>query len=41
MEVTDEGIVNEPVKPLPKKAVSPMNITDDGITNEPVKPLQD
>ena len=41
MVVTDDGIVNEPVKPLqPEKAVSPMEVTDDGIVNEPVKPLQ-
>ena len=41
MEVTDDGIVNEPVKPEQyPKADRPMDATDDPIVNEPVKPLQ-
>ncbi len=41
MLVTDEPIVNEPVKPeQPLKAKSPMLVTDEPIVNEPVKPEQ-
>ena len=41
MLVTDEPIVNEPVKPEQwSKAASPMLVTDEPIVNEPVKPEQ-
>ena len=41
MEVTDEGIVNDPVKPLQEaNAELPILVTDEGIVNDPVKLLQ-
>ncbi len=41
MDVTDEPIVNEPVKPeQPSNALLPMDVTDAGKFNEPVKPEQ-
>ena len=41
IDVTEFGMVNEPVKPLqPRKAYSPMLVTEFGRVSEPVKPLQ-
>ena len=41
MDITDDGIVNAPVKPVQaSKADCAMEVTDEGIINEPVNPLQ-
>jgi hypothetical protein len=41
MEVTEEGIVREPVNPKQSRnAEAPMVVTEKGIVREPVKPEQ-
>ena len=41
MEVTLEGMVNDPVKPLQyAKAAAPTDVTEDGMFNDPERPEQ-
>ena len=41
MEVTEFGMVNEPMNPLQRlKALSPMEVTELGMVSVPVKPRQ-
>jgi hypothetical protein len=41
MEVTDGGMVRDPVKPeQPLNALPPIEVTDGGMVRDPVKPEQ-
>ena len=42
MEVTEEGMVREPVRPEQNlNALPPMEVTEEGMVREPVRPEQE